>query len=121
MNIPKIDVLACMLNSRRGDDDLTVILKIKEFYVSGIPSIAIMCDLRRRCGRDKFRIDDSNSANKNLKSIPLLFSEFNALIVDIVRHDKQRGWDILIKPEWVAKITEVTCSIKNLVELLYAE
>ena len=100
MNISKIDVFVCMLNSRRDDDDLIVILKIKESYVSGISSVVIMCDLRKRCEKDKFKIDDFNSANKDLKSISLLLNELSALIVvDIVKHDKQRSWGMLIRPE----------------------
>ena len=80
-----------MLNNRRDDDDLTVILKIKEFYVSGIPLIVMMYDFRKKCERNKFKIDDSNNVNKSLKNISLLFSEFNVLIADIVKHDKQRN------------------------------
>ena len=122
MNISKINVFINMFNNRRDNDDLTVILKIKKFYINCISLIVMMYNLQcKRCEKSKFKINDFNRLNKNLKNILLLFNEFNILIINIVKHDKQRSWDMLIKSKWIIKIIEVTCFIKNFIKLFYVE
>ena len=98
MHIAEINILFSMFDERCRNNSFVIVMKIKEFYIDDISSIVVMSNLLcRKCKRNKWKINDFNCVNEDLKSILLLFNEFNVLIIDIVEHDKQRDWDMLIE------------------------
>jgi len=90
VHVAKIDILFDIFYCRDSGGSLIVIIKIKEFYFSDISSIRIdifcsFCRIRRINKIDK--IDRTryctNSIDKILKSILLLFRKVDVLLEDI--------------------------------------
>ena len=54
MHVAKINILFRMLDERCRNNSLVIVIKIKEFYIDNISSIAVMNNLRcRKCKRDR--------------------------------------------------------------------